>query len=604
MGTPVEDIKARLDIVEVISEYITLKPAGLSFKARCPFHNEKTPSFMVSRDRGSWHCFGCHRGGDVFSFVQEMEGLDFPEVLRVLAKKAGIELKPVNPELHTQRTRAMDVLRWVTKYYQEVLRKSAEAKSARDYLQKRGLDEETMETFALGYAPDDWETTYAALRKKGFSDEDIFLAGMTVKKERSVGYIDRFRGRVMFPIRDAQGSVVGFTGRILNEAADAKGRVPAKYVNSPQTVVYNKSAVLYGYDLAKSSIKQLGYAVLVEGNMDVIASHQSGVTNCIAVSGTALTEDQVRILKRVTNRLVFSFDQDAAGIQAAARALDQAFAASMDIAIARLPDAKDPDELIRRDPAAWPVAIAAAAPAMEFFFATATDGKDLGAVTTKKALTRELLPIISKLGDPVEQSHYLEKLADAVHVRVDELRTVIGRKPMDRPTVATTAPTVQTAPTPSKVDHIRAVSERLLALCIADPRQLAVAVDRVDPSLLSGHDLEDLYRTMLMWYTQAHFVTRQELDAQAAALKGDAQNLYALLSLLADKEFSPDHETPIAEEFLSLAGTLTRHALARRLQSLEADISRLERTGQSASAEMTDLLNQARELTDRLRSAG
>jgi len=602
MGTPVEDIKARLDIAEIIGEYVQLRPSGLSLKARCPFHNERTPSFMVSRERGSWHCFGCNKGGDVFSFVQEMEGLDFPEALRVLAKKAGVELRAVDPALQTQRTKALDVLRWVTKYYQEVLRKSAEAEPARVYLKKRGLDEVTIDLFQLGYAPEAWDVTANALQKKGFAEIDVFNAGLIMKKERGSGYYDRFRGRIMFPIRDAHGTVVGFTSRILNEQPDAQGRVPAKYVNSPQTVVYNKSAVLYGYDMAKSTIKQAGYAVLVEGNMDCIASHQSGVTNCVAISGTALTPDQVRMLKRITNRLVVAFDADAAGVAAAVRALDHAFAAAMDIAIVSLPDAKDPDELIRRDPAAWPKAIAAARPAMEHFFTIVTAGKDLNSVTVKKAVTRELLPILSKLGDPVEQSHYLEKLADLVHVAVGDLKKMLTKPSPTSPNVPIS--TTARQPTSSKKDHPRAVSERLLALIIADPRFLAQASQRLDPEAISGDDLRDLYRTLLVWYTAQHFVTRSELDAQAAALVGDAQATYALLSLLADREFPPDRDVPMEEDFLSLTGTLARHTLALRLRQIEADIARLERAGLSASAEMSGLLGQARELTERLRRLG
>lgn len=601
--TPVEEIKNRLDIVEVVSDYIPLKQAGQSFKARCPFHNEKTPSFMVSRERGSWHCFGCGRGGDIFSFVQEMEGLDFPEALRILAKKAGIELKPVDPKLHTQRTKAMDVLRWVTKFYQEVFRKSAEAEAARAYLQRRGLDDTTIDLFALGFAPGGWDGTYAALRKKGFSDEDIFQAGLTIKKERGTGFYDRFRGRVMFPIRDANGAVVGFTGRVLDEKPDEQGRVPAKYVNSPQTVVYNKSGVLYGFDLAKRAIKQAGFAVVVEGNMDLIASHQFNVTNAVAVSGTALTADQVRLIRRLTNRIVFAFDQDTAGVQAAVRALDQVLAAGLDVAVARLGEAKDPDELIRRDPAAWPKAIATAVPVMEYFFGSVTADRDLSKVNDKKLVTRELLPIVGKLGDPVEQSHYVEKLADLVHVGAEDLRKMLpGRRPT-APPAGEKLTTTATAPKPA-ADRHGAVTERLLALLIYDPQLFNLASAKLNPDILVGVDLQDLYRTLVVWYSEHHFVTRQELDARAAALTGDVKQRFTLLSLLADKEFSPDHETPSEEEFLSLTGALTRHALSRRLRQIEAEMSRLERAGQSSTPAMTTLLDQARELTEQIRSLG
>jgi DNA primase len=316
MPTPVEDIKARIDIVDFINESVPLRQAGTNWKGKCPFHNEKTPSFMVSRDRGSWHCFGCSKGGDIFTFIQEQEGLDFPEALRLLAKRAGVELREYNKEEQTQRTKVLDVLRWVSRYYQEVFRKAADAEPARAYLKQRQVNEESLEDFGVGYAPAAWDTTYQALKKKGFSDDDIFQAGLTIKKDRGAGYYDRFRNRIMFPIQDVNGTVVGFSGRVLDALVDPNGPVPAKYINSPQTIVYDKGHVLYGLDKAKQEMKRAGRAVLVEGQMDCLMSHQAGVKYVVATSGTALTADQVGLLRRYTTNLVLAFDQDVAGAQA------------------------------------------------------------------------------------------------------------------------------------------------------------------------------------------------------------------------------------------------------------------------------------------------
>jgi DNA primase len=360
---------------------------------------------------------------------------------------------------------------------------------------------------------------------------------------------------------------------------------------------------LYGFDLAKTAIKRAGFAILVEGNMDCIASHQVGVNNWVAVSGTALTKEQVGLLKRVTNRVVFSFDEDTAGVQAALRALDHALQAAMDIAIVKLPFGKDPDEVIRKDQAAWPKAVAEAQPVMEYFFNSATVGKDMKQIAAKKSATRELLPIVAKLGDPVEQSHYLQQLADLVKVEKDVLQGMLPvRAKAETVTATPTAkPAVKAVP---PADRYRSASERMLALLIAYPAMLSQATDRVDPTQLVGDDLRGLYKTFLVWYSQHHFTTRQELDEQTAALKAEEQPLYVLLSLLADKEFSTAFDPLREEEFLSLAGALKRHALSQDLHQIEAEIGRLERRGAAEDPEMGRLLDRVRELTEQLRSLG
>lgn len=601
MATPVEEIKQRLDIVEFIGESIQLKQSGQSWKARCPFHNEKSASFMVSRDRGTWHCFGCGRGGDIFSYIQEMEGLDFAEALRVLAKRAGVKLEPRDPKLQTQTSGALDVLRWVTKYYQEVLHKSAEAEEARAYVKKRGIDDQTLDVFGLGFAPSGWDTTYQALHKKGLHDEEIFQAGLTIKKDRGVGYIDRFRGRLMFPIQDAHGAVVGFTGRILHEQVRKDGQPLAKYVNSPQTVVYNKSAVLYGYDKAKTAIKKSGVVVVVEGNMDCITSHQFGVENVVAVSGTALTEEQIGILKRVAKRIVFAFDQDAAGAQAIIRALDHAFRSGLDLAILKLPFGKDPDECIRQDVQSWKTAIAEAKPVMEYFFSALTEGKNMLDVTMKKTVVKDMLPILAKLGDPVEQSHYLEKLADLVRVPVADLRKSIT-KPAHAQSVGVADGKLVKVDALPAADRFHVLSERCVALLIAHPEFLPQAADQLSPDALVGDDLQTLYKSLMVWYTHDHLVERHQLDGLVANSLPELGERYTLLSMLADKEFPPTVDAGVQQEFLSMASTLKRQQLSKQLRQLEEDIRRLERQGVAQGSEMTTLLERVRAVTEQLRS--
>lgn len=604
MSTPTEEIKLRLDIVELIGEYVQLKQTGANWKARCPFHNERTPSFMVSRERGSWHCFGCARGGDIFSFVQEIEGMDFPEALRFLAKRAGVEIRSVDPKLATQRTKLLDVMRWAMRYYHEVLLKANEAKIARDYLTKRYVSAETIEEWQLGYAPTGGDVAYRALRKKGFSDEDIFQAGLTIKKERGVGYFDRFRGRVMFPITDVHASVVGCSGRILDALIDPKKPTPAKYINSPQTLIYNKSAILFGLDKAKQAIKKAERAILVEGYMDAIASHQAGRANVVASSGTALTRDQVKLLKRYTNTLVLAFDSDAAGAQAALRGLDQALQEEVNVLMLRLPFGKDPDELIVKDPVAWDNAVATAQPIMEYYFQEATSNRDLTQVKEKKAVAKFLLPILAKVGDAIEQTHYLQRLADLL--RVDE-QTL--RKAMPKPLLVAvsqnqkTAANVPVTPTPvAPPSRHRAVSERLLAAWLHNPSTLQRWSQEVDPGWIIGDDLQALYKTLVVWYTQGHLKNRADLDRLIGGLDPEQRDVLNLLLLLSDKEFSDESADTVGHEVGLMVATLQRFALGQQMHDLEQDIRRLERQTDAASHdELNRQLEKFQSVTDQLR---
>ncbi len=553
---------------------------------------------MVSRERGSWHCFGCGRGGDVFSFVQEYEGLEFPEALRFLAKRAGVQLQSYDPKLQTQRTNVLDVLRWVARYYHEVLLKSKEAQGARAYLKERGLMDETIEDFQIGYAPNQYEVTFEALKKKGFADDDIFQAGLTMKKDRGVGFIDRFRGRIMFPINDPHGAAVAFSARVFEPNVDPQREPPPKYINSPQTLVYNKSLVLFALDKAKAAIKQAGQAVVVEGQMDCIASHQAGATNVVATSGTALTRDQVQYLKRFTTKLVFAFDQDAAGAQAILRGVDQALQASLDVTVVTLPSGKDPDELIRKDPAAWKGAIAHAKPVLEYFFDRSLHQRDLKKVQDKKAVARELLPIIAKVADPIEQNHYLERLAQAVGVDAGRLREAFP-KPSRGP-AGPVSPTSQVELRPA--DRFRAVSERLLALLLREPRLLEQVMPRMEPSMFVGDDLERLYKTLVVWYTEQHFGSRADVERLVSTVEPEQQERFTLLFLLADKEFSGTLGPETEADLLTMTAALRRRWLSGQLRELEQEIRQLEtRPDADAQTNLARLLERFQRVTEQLR---
>jgi len=310
---PSDQIKEKLNIVDVIREYVPgLKQVGANHKALCPFHKEKTPSFIVSPDKQVWHCFGCDRGGDIFKFIMEIEGIEFKDALRILAKKAGIELKPWDRSLSTKRSRLLKILDLASIFFQKTL-ESDQGKIAQGYLAKRKVNSSVAEEFKLGYAPDAWDKLLSFLKARGYKEQEIFEAGLTVKKgQRSY---DRFRNRLMFPILDVHGNVVGFTGRILGKEIEGQG----KYVNTPQTLVYDKSRVLYGLSKAKEAIRKQDLCILVEGQVDVIASHQTGVKNVVAVSGSALTLPQINLIKRFTQNIALAFDVDIAGSSATKR---------------------------------------------------------------------------------------------------------------------------------------------------------------------------------------------------------------------------------------------------------------------------------------------
>lgn len=410
LNSQVDEIKSRLTVEEVISGYLQIQRAGRNWKAKCPFHNEKTPSFMVSPERQMWYCFGCNTGGDIFTFVMKMEGLEFPEALKLLAEKAGVRLENRGFENSGKKSKALEILNVARKFYQECLKIKA-GKKAYEYLANRGLTKDIIEKFQLGYAPDSWDLQSVFLKKKGFKESDIFAAGQTIKKD-SGGYYDRFRNRIMFPINNISGQTIGFSSRVMPGADESH----AKYINTPETIVYSKSGVLYGLDKAKSAIREKDLCVMVEGNMDVIASFQAGVENAAATSGTALTAEQIRIIKRYTKNIAFSFDADAAGMRAMNRGIEMALAEEMNVSVVIIPEGKDPADCVKTNPRLWINSASNPRPIMEFYFDSAFSKYDRREVEGKKKIAEELLNVISKISNKIEQNHYLKMLSEKLSI--------------------------------------------------------------------------------------------------------------------------------------------------------------------------------------------
>ena len=476
----IDEIKARIDIVDLIGQHVPLKKAGRSFSALCPFHTEKTPSFSVSPERQTWHCFGaCSAGGDIFTFVMRREGVEFGEALRLLADRAGVTLVGrAEPEEDAWRQRLLQANEAAAAYYHHVLLHTPAAEAARSYLAARGLDGETIEAFQLGCSLDSWDALRLHLSERGFAEQELLAAGLLVESERG-GY-DRFRGRLMFPIRDERGRVAGFGARRLEAAAGGTtDPSPAKYINTAQTVVFDKGSLLYGLDRAKEAIRQQKSAVVVEGYLDVIAAHQHGIANVVASMGTALTERQVRLLERLRAKVLLALDADAAGMEATLRALQegQAAGAARAASASAHPEAvgekefservqewsrdalkraavnffvvplsgKDPDEVIRNDRARWDAAVAEARPFTDHLFDTVASRRDLSQLRERSELLRELLPVVRLIEEPVFRAHYVQRLARLAQVAEGVVRGELQRRPArvarrDAPVAATGTP--------------------------------------------------------------------------------------------------------------------------------------------------------------------
>ncbi len=435
-----DEIKERLDIVELISSYVPLKKAGRSYKGLCPFHSEKTPSFVVFPDSQNWHCFGaCATGGDIFSFVMKRENLDFGEALKLLADKAGVELqrRSLDATAEEQKLeRQREIVADAAIYYHYLLNKAGEAAIARDYLTRRGLAPATWEGWQLGYSLDTWDALRDRLASKGYTLEEIEGAGLVIRREDGSGYYDRFRGRLMIPIRDVQGRTVGFGARLLKEDPQ---RPQPKYINSPQTSLFDKGTLLYGLDMARKAIREENLAVVVEGYMDVLMSHQVGVRNVVAGMGTALSEAQLGQLKRFTSNVTLALDPDAAGdhatlrgLEAARQALDREWEPVLgpsglirqesrlkaQLRIATLPDGLDPDELALESSDRWRQVIGGAQPILDYYLTLVSSEEDLTSARGKANAVARMAPLIREMANPVERSHYIQRLARMV--RTDE----------------------------------------------------------------------------------------------------------------------------------------------------------------------------------------
>ncbi|TXG77942.1 DNA primase, partial [Candidatus Dojkabacteria bacterium] len=426
MSTTTEDIKARLNIVDIVGQYVRLQKAGSAWKANCPFHQEKTPSFNVNEERNMWHCFGCGKGGDVFAFVMEIEGLEFREALRLLAEKAGVELPEYRgggQALAESKDRGIEILELATKFYEKQLWESIPGKKILEYLHGRGLSDESIRTYRLGYAPDGWEHVTKFLVGRGFRSEELEGTGLSLRGKEGRGFYDRFRDRIMFPIQDILGRPIGYSARV----APGGDETQAKYINTPETSLYHKSRALYGLAIAKQAIKEAGRTILVEGNMDVIALHQAGLANVVAVSGTALTTEQLAILRRYGKKLSLFFDMDKAGQAAAWKSAVLAFSLDFTVDTVAISGGKDAADMNRENPELLRQAVAGAKPAMRYFLDTLLSSPEAGTQEGKRVVVERYAELLAATPNDLDRAHWTKELAEAIHAEPKVVQTTIEK---------------------------------------------------------------------------------------------------------------------------------------------------------------------------------
>jgi len=597
----INDVKQRVDIVEVISDYVPLRKAGRNFKALCPFHSEKNPSFFVFPDQQTWHCFGaCNTGGDVFAFIMKKEGVDFGVALRLLAQRAGIVLsEPTETEKvkDKETERLFEINELISEYYHHLLLTTTAGERARSYLNGRGITLETIRKFQLGFSPDDWEAGKDFLVNKGYEQKTLVDIGLIIEKEGGGSY-DRFRNRLMFPIRDTKGRVIGFGARVLDDSHP-------KYTNSPQTVLFDKGSNFYGIDKAKDIIRREDLAIIVEGYMDVLAAHQNGWQNVVASMGIALTEKQVNILKRLTKNITLALDADIAGEEATLRS-GEILARSLDrkaipvplwsglvrcegmlaaeIKVIPLPSGKDPAEVIIETPNLWQSIVTQALPILEFALETVTSKVDFNKAEDKSLAIQKLLPLLHEIKDPIRQAQYVQKMAHLLKLDRSTLMAALKKMRVTKSKqlleVSHSRLSRQLASSP--------IEETCLALLFQHPEYHDV-MQGVTPEFFVYTENRELFNKWQQCQNIPEL--REKLDT----------NLLEHLNYLLSKTFPPEAQKADRQRELIDCVLRLQERYSRGLEARKEAILNLERETQGVDAELAKLEQQGIASSQRIR---
>jgi DNA primase len=607
----IDDVKQRLDIVQIISEYTKLQKSGRNYKALCPFHSEKDPSFFVFPERQSWHCFGtCGTGGDIFSFIMRKDGVDFPQALRILADKAGVSLvarsTPEKQAQNENRERLFEINEAAAEYYHNVLLNTPVGDVARDYVTGRGLSQDTIRAFQLGFSPEGWDTLKQHLKGKGYRETDLLAAGLLVERDDRNNY-DRFRNRLIFPIRNIQGKAIGFGGRALDDSLP-------KYLNSPQTPIFDKSGSLYGIDSAKTAIRQNDLAIITEGYMDVLTAHQHGYNNVVASMGTAMTEKQLAILKGLTRNLILALDADAAGEEAISRSgemVDRMLsvplkdylsmnydpasmlfydAQQVEVKVFVLPQGKDPDEVIRENPSQWQELIKNAKPMIDFIFESAINKVDLASARDKSSAIEKLLPLLSQMKDSIRQAHYVERLARLLKIDEHDLRDAWKKFRADERKRKATKNTKASIPVVPAIISSSPLEQYCLALLFQYP-ELKAESQELSPDYFEHTENRELF---------TKWQQNDNLDSLRNSLDSTLQDY--LGSLTAKKLPPPLKESETARcEDLSRCISRLHEMRLKNLEVRKQELLATEAERGGTTAQLTKLEEQGVEGSEQLR---
>lgn len=604
MATPAEIqlIRERLELADFIQGYLKLKRTGRNFSALCPFHGEKTPSFFVSPERQIWHCFGCNRGGDIFTFLMEREGIDFNEALNYLAEKAHVKLTRRTGLASTSKKEQLyQVLTETLRYYQAQLLNTASGQEALRYLARRNISQESIIRFKLGYAPNAWEATLRTLQNKGLAPSLLEEAGLIIARQQEGrgGYYDRFRHRVIFPIFDALDRVVGFSGRALDEAS-----LP-KYLNSPDSVVFQKGKLLYGLTQAKARIKEKDTAILVEGNLDVISLHQHQIQTAVAPLGTALTQVQLRQLKLVANNLLFCFDRDAAGEEAVLRALRLGIPLGLNIKVACLDFAKDPDEAVHKDPQAFKKIVLGAKDMLEYLFEVAQTRFLRETKINLRGFTQFVLPFVALEPAQVVKETYVQQLARFLGVGEaaiwEDLQRIKPGRDLDEGAEGAAATAVAPGVAPKKKSRHLLLGEQILLYFLSLPKayqqhsSIINQMQKVKANFFSDHDLRTVWQ---MVQAQLTFAGPFDINRVAEGLAQSSRQRFDLLNLQASATI-PSNERQIVQQLTNMVGELHQLFLHQQIRELRDKLKEAEKKHQMEQVQ--EVKKQLRELTKELK---
>jgi DNA primase len=562
-SSPIEEIKAKLDIAEVVGSYIKLTKAGVNYKALCPFHGEKTPSLFVSPSRQIWHCFGCGEGHSIFDFIMKIEGIEFGDALRILAQKAGVELKPLKPELRTKRQRFYEICELAVKFYQKQLEKSSKGKKVKEYLLKRGINQESIEKWKLGWAPDSWQGLSDFLGSQGYNKQEIEKTGLAIKNEKG-SYFDRFRSRIMFPVFDLNSQVIGFGGRVLKKEKEV-----SKYMNTPNTLLYDKSRVLYGLDRSKVGIRKNDFCMLVEGYIDVILAHQANMKNVVATSGTALTPFHLTILKRYSNNLSLAFDMDFAGDAATKRGINLAQTRGFNIKVVSMPEGKDPADIISLNPEKFKKMVEGSISILKFYFQNAFSQFDKKTAEGKREISNILLPIIKRISNRIEQSSWVQELASKLNVKEKHIEEELKKV---KPEQKISDFNIQVAEIKKPViekSTKEILEERVISLLFKAPQHLSVIDEQIIPYFSS--QTKEIVN---------NFENRDKISSELSNFIASL-SLKAEIEQIEEEDILPDLKFCLKEiKSFELKKKLDNISLQIRQAEQEQDLKRIENLSQ------------------------